>query len=97
MKCVCSFIRIDPNFSWSSVYISNDDISTILNSVLNYIGDTLFVLRSQAVQCLQEILSFRNVAHRWKERIFVKVEEIVFKLLDEAEQSNFNLQKYENY
>ncbi|EGI58185.1 Serine-protein kinase ATM, partial [Acromyrmex echinatior] len=92
MKCVCSFIRIDPNFSWSSVYISDDDILAILDSILNYIGDTLFVLRSQAVQCLQEILSFRNVAHKWKELIFVKVEKTVFELLDEAEQSNSNLQ-----
>ncbi|KYQ49759.1 Serine-protein kinase ATM, partial [Trachymyrmex zeteki] len=93
MKCVCNFVRIDPNFSWSSVYISDDDdVLTLLDSILGYIGDTLFVLRSQAVQCLQEILSFRNVAHKWKERIFVKVEETVFELLDEAEQSNSNLQ-----
>lgn len=98
MKCVCNFVRIDPNFSWSSVYISDDDdVLTLLDSILGYIGDTLFVLRSQAVQCLQEILSFRNVAHKWKERIFVKVEETVFELLDEAEQSNSNLQKYEHY
>ncbi|KYM98451.1 Serine-protein kinase ATM [Cyphomyrmex costatus] len=94
MKCACSFVRIDPNFSWNNVHISNDDddVLTILDSILNYIGDTLFVLRSQAMQCLQEILSFRNIAHKWKEHIFVKVEETVFMLLNEAEQSSSNLQ-----
>jgi len=98
MKCACSCVRIDPNFSWSRVGVSDDDdVLKILDSILNYISDTLFVLRSQAVQCLQELLSFRNIAYKWKERIFVKVEETVFKLLDEtARQSSSNLQKYEH-
>lgn len=97
MKCACSCVRINPDFSWSHVAISNDDdVLIILDSILSYIGDALFVLRSQAVRCLQELLSFRNIAHKWKEHIFVKVEETVFKLLDEtAQQSSSDLQKYE--
>lgn len=99
MKCACSCMRIDPDFSWSSVGVSDDDddILTILDSILNYIGDTLFVLRSQAVRCLQELLSCRNITHKWKERIFIEVKKAVFKLINEtAEQSNSNLQKYEH-
>lgn len=99
MKCACSFVRIDPDFSWSRTGISDDDVSdilTILASILDYIGDPLFVLRSQAVQCLQELLSFRNISHKWKKWIYVKVEETVFKLLDEtAQQSSSDRQKYE--
>ncbi|XP_012534493.1 serine-protein kinase ATM isoform X2 [Monomorium pharaonis] len=93
MKCACSCVQIDPDFSWSHVGVSdnNDDVLMILNSILSYIDDALFVLRSQAVRCLQELLSLRNIAYKWKERIFVKVEETVFKLLDEtAQQSNSN-------
>lgn len=98
IKCACNCVRIDPDFSWSLVGVSDDnDVQIILDSILNYIGDPLFVLRSQAVRCLQELLSFRNIAHKWKEWIFVKLEEIVFKLLDETiQQSNSNLQKYEH-
>ncbi|XP_024884976.1 serine-protein kinase ATM [Temnothorax curvispinosus] len=94
MKCACSCVRIDQDFSWSQVGVGDDDnVLTILDSILSYIGDALFVLRSQAVRCLQELLSFRNIAHKWKERIFVKVEETVFKLLDEtAQQSSSNVQ-----
>jgi hypothetical protein len=94
MKCTCSCVQIDPDFSWSR-FGDDDDVLTILDSILNYINDELFVLRSQAVRCLQELLSFKNIAYKWKERIFVKVEETVFKLLDEmAQQSNSNSQKY---
>ncbi|XP_020292169.1 serine-protein kinase ATM isoform X3 [Pseudomyrmex gracilis] len=84
MKCACGVVRIDPSFSWNSVGDSDDDVTTLLNSVLDYIGNELFVLRSQAVRCLQLLLSFENVVHKWKEWIFVKVEKIVFKLVDET-------------
>ncbi|KMQ89559.1 serine-protein kinase atm [Lasius niger] len=87
MRCVCNCVRIDPSFSWNHG-VSDDKIVTLLDSVLDYIGDTLFVLRSQAVRCLQELLSLKNVAHKWKERICIKVEETAFKLLDEAQQSS---------
>ncbi|KAL0100932.1 hypothetical protein PUN28_019367 [Cardiocondyla obscurior] len=94
MKCACNCVRIDPNFSWSHTGIYDDDgVLTLLNSIFNYIGDELFVLRSQAVRCLQEFLSFRNIAYKWKEQIFVTVEKISFKLLDEmTQQSSSNLQ-----
>jgi len=93
MKCVCNCIQIDPDFLWST---SNDDIASMLDSMLDYIGNELFLLRSQAIQSLQELLSFGCIAIKWKERIFVKVEEIVFKLFDERiQQSTSNLQKYE--
>ncbi|XP_011642127.1 serine-protein kinase ATM isoform X1 [Pogonomyrmex barbatus] len=94
MKCACSFVRIDPGFSWNCTDISDsNDVLTLFNSILNYISDPLFVLRSQAIKCLQELLSFRNVAHKWKELIFVKIEEIAFELLDETvQQSNPNSQ-----
>ncbi|XP_011860130.1 PREDICTED: serine-protein kinase ATM isoform X2 [Vollenhovia emeryi] len=95
MKCACSCVRIDPDFSWARTGVSDDGggVLTILYSILDYIGDKFFVLRSQAVRCLQELLSFRNIAHKWKEQIFVKVEETVFQLLDEAvQQSSSNLQ-----
>lgn len=99
MKCACSCVRIDPGFSWSRTGVSeddDDDVLTMLDSILSYIGDALFVLRSQAVRCLQELLSFRNIAHKWKERIFIKVEETVFKLLDEtAQQSSSDTPKYD--
>lgn len=99
MKCACSCVRINPDFSWSRVGVSSDDdVLMILDSILNYMGDALFVLRSQAVRCLQELLSFRNIAHKWKEHILAKVEKIVFQLFDEtAQQSSSNSQKYEYY
>lgn len=97
MKCACSCVQIDPDFLWSHIGVSDDDVLTILDSILNYIDDALFVLRSQAVRCLQELLSLRNIAYKWKEQIFVKVEETVFKLLGEtAQQPNSDSQKYEH-
>lgn len=95
MKCACSCVRIDPGFSWSRI-ADDEDVLTILDSILNYIGDALFMLRSQAVRCLQELLSFRNIAHKWKEQIFIKVESTVFMLLDEMiQQSSSDSQRYE--
>lgn len=99
MKCACSIVRIDPSFSWNCVGDSDDDgVTTFLNSILDYIGNELFVLRSQAVRCLQLLLSFKNVIYKWKEWIFVKVEKIVFKLVDETvQQSTSDLSdKYEH-
>lgn len=96
MKCVCNCVRIDPSFSWNHDGASDDGVVTLLDSVLDYIGDILFVLRSQAVRSLQELLSFKNVAYKWKERICIKVEKIAFDLLDEIQQSNFDSQKYEH-
>ncbi|KAL6424274.1 hypothetical protein ACFW04_009833 [Cataglyphis niger] len=90
MKCVCNCVRIDPSFSWNHDDVSDNSIVTLLDSVLDYIGDTLFILRSQAVRCLQELLSLKNVGHKWKERMCSKVEETAFNLLDEAQQSDFN-------
>lgn len=98
MKCACSCVRIDPGFSGSRI-ADDEDVLTlrILDSILNYIGDILFVLRSQAVRCLQELLSFRNIAHKWKEQIFVKVERTVFMLFDEMDQqSSSSSQRYEH-
>lgn len=96
MKCVCNCVRIDPSFSWNHDDVSDNSIVTLLDSVLDYIGDTLFVLRSQAVRCLQELLSLKNVGHKWKERICIKVEETAFNLLDDAQQSGSDPQKYEH-
>lgn len=87
MKCVCMIVRSDPNFSWNCNH-SDDDVTKILDSVLDYIGHELFVLRTQAVRCLQELLSLKNLAHKWKEWMFVEVKKTVFKLLDEAQQSS---------
>jgi len=94
MRCVCTIIRNDPSFSWNCNN-SNDDITALLDSVLNYIGHELFVLRTQAIRCLQELLSLKNLAHKWKERMFVKVKETVFKLLEEAQQSSCDSERYE--
>ncbi|XP_070172770.1 serine-protein kinase ATM [Polyergus mexicanus] len=88
MKCICNCVQIDPSFSWNHDDVSENSIVILLDSILDYIGDTLFVLRSQAVRCLQELLSLKNVDHKWKERICIKVEEIAFNLLDEAQQSS---------
>ncbi|XP_019882077.2 serine-protein kinase ATM isoform X2 [Camponotus floridanus] len=88
MKCVCNCVRIDPSFSWNHDMASDDDVVTLLDSILDYIGDMLFVLRSQAVRCLQEVLSLKNIAYKWKERICIKVEKIAFDLLDEVQQSS---------
>lgn len=95
MKCVCNCVRIDPSFSWNHDSDSDDGVATLLDSILDYIGDMLFVLRSQAVRCLQELLSFKNVTYKWKERMCIKVEKIAFNLLDEVQQSSSNPQKYD--
>ncbi|XP_011154175.2 serine-protein kinase ATM [Harpegnathos saltator] len=92
MKCVCSVIRIDPDFLWSAD--SSEDITLMLDSVLDYIGHSLFVLRTQAVRCLQELLSFKNIAYTWKKWMFVKVEETILKLLNMDEDSSSNSQSY---
>lgn len=94
MRCICDVVRIDPHFSWS--VDASDEITMMLDSVLGYIGNQFFVLRTQAVRCLQKILSFGNVAYTWKEQIFVKVEETVLELLNMNEQSNSDSQRY-NY
>lgn len=96
MKCVCNCVRIDPSFSWNHDSASDDGVVTLLDSILDYIGNMLFVLRSQAVRCLQELLSLKNVAHKWKEQICIKVEKIAFDLLDEVQQSSSDPQKYEH-
>ncbi|EZA54785.1 Serine-protein kinase ATM [Ooceraea biroi] len=85
MKCICNFVRIDPDFLWSS---SNNEVASMLDSVLDYIGNKLFLLRSQAIRCLQELLSFGSVADEWKEWMFVIVEKTVFKLFDEMNQQS---------
>lgn len=93
MKCVCNCVRIDPRFLWS---ISDSCVTSMLDSVLDYVGNELFLLRSQAIRCLQELLSFRSVADKWREQIFVKVEEIAFQLFEETNRpsSSSSLQKY---
>ncbi|XP_012222718.1 serine-protein kinase ATM isoform X2 [Linepithema humile] len=90
MRCVCTIVRSDPSFSWNCNG-PDDEVTAMLDSVLNYIGHELFVLRTQAIRCLQELLSLKNLAHKWKERMFVKVKKTVSKLLDEAQQSSCDL------
>lgn len=95
MRCICSVVRIDPDFSWSANSPDSfDEITMMLDSVLDYIGNSFFVLRTQAVRCLQELLSFGNVAYTWKEWMFSKVEETVLELLNMNEQSNSDSQRY---
>lgn len=94
MKCVCNCVRIDLS-SWNHDNDSDDGVVTLLDSILDYIGNILFVLRSQAVRCLQELLSFKNVTYKWKERMCIKVEKIAFDLLNDVQQSSSNPQKYD--
>lgn len=86
MSCVCCVVRIDPDFSWSAN--ASEEITMMLNSVLDYIDHSFFVLRVQAVRCLQELLSFGDVAYTWKKLMFDKVEMIVLKM----ESLNMNMQ-----
>lgn len=91
MKCVCDVIRIDSDFTWSA---ATEEITMMLDSVLGYIGHPLFVLRAQAVGCLQKLLSFGNFAYKWKERIFIKMEETMLELLNVNQESSSDAQRY---
>lgn len=95
MRCVCMIVRSDPSFSWNC-NDSDNDVTAMLDSVLDYIDHGLFVLRTQAIRYLQQLLSLKNLAHKWKERMFVKVKETVSKLLDEAQQSSCDSERYED-
>lgn len=93
MKCVCNVIRIDPNFTWSIEEVS-EEVTMMLDSILSYIGHPIFLLRTQAVRCLQKLLSFESLSYKWKEQIFIKVEKTVLDLLDMDHQLKSNSQKY---
>ncbi|XP_014473077.1 PREDICTED: serine-protein kinase ATM [Dinoponera quadriceps] len=86
MRCICAVVRIDPGFSWSSD--PSAEVTMMLDSVLDYIGHPSFVLRAQAVRCLQEFMSLGDVAYMWKKWMFIKVEETVLKLLEVDEQAS---------
>lgn len=91
MNCVCDIVRVDPDFA---CYTTTEENMTMLDNVLDYISHELFILRVQAVRCLQKLMSFDNVAYEWKKQIFIKVEKIVVELLSTNQQPNSNTQRY---
>lgn len=95
IKCVCAVIQIDPCFSWSDGVFT--DITAMLDTLLDYIANPLFMLRSRAVQCLQDLISCKSVPCEWKQYMFHKTEELVLKLFEQMDHElDTTLPKYES-
>ncbi|XP_053981121.1 serine-protein kinase ATM isoform X1 [Hylaeus volcanicus] len=89
-KCLLKIIRINPFLFHYVLHSTSDQLMPIFDSVLSSLASPLFVIKLQAIKCIQEVYFLTNIAFKWKEKLFMQIEELVNKLIISNEKVDNN-------
>ncbi|XP_076172316.1 serine/threonine-protein kinase tefu isoform X2 [Ptiloglossa arizonensis] len=76
-KCLSRIVLVNPSLFHYTLYDTSNQLMPIVDSLLLSLASPLFVVRLQAVKCLQEVYFLTNIAFKWKKTLFIQIEELV--------------------
>ncbi|KZC09469.1 Serine-protein kinase ATM [Dufourea novaeangliae] len=80
-KCLLKIIHVRPSLFNYAVPDTCDQKIPIIDSILTSLSNSLFIVRLQAIKCIQEIYLLKNIDLKWKETLFRRIEESMNKLI----------------
>lgn len=89
-KCLSRIICLSPSLFHDGLHDSPNQFVPITKCVLSSLTSPLFAVRLEAINCVKEIYSSRNIAFEQKERLFIEIENSVNKLTTATEITNDN-------
>ncbi|XP_078038484.1 serine/threonine-protein kinase tefu [Augochlora pura] len=87
-KCLLKIIHLSPTLLYYIVSNEFEHIMPVMDSILLSFTDSLFMVRLEAIKCIQNIYLSKRIDFKWKESLFMKIEASVNKLTISSHEMN---------
>ncbi|XP_076280978.1 serine/threonine-protein kinase tefu isoform X2 [Lasioglossum baleicum] len=80
-KCILRIIHISPTLLYYIVPNEVDHMMPIMDSILSSLTNSLFIVQLEAIKCIREIYLSKKIDFKWKEILFMQIENSINKLV----------------
>lgn len=80
-ECLSRIVHINPPLLHYTLFNNCDQLMPIVESLLSSLTSSSFAVCLEVINCVRRIYSLRNIDFKWKETLFIQIEESLNKLI----------------